>query len=56
MNLLSHPAFVGGVVDTGFIARNPDLLQPVRSSNRCVTTRLCVLVTAAPSEWADLLC
>lgn len=36
LNLLSHPEFVGGQVDTGFIARNPGLLQPVRSSNRCV--------------------
>lgn len=34
MNLLSHPEFVGGQVDTGFIARNPELLQPVQSSNR----------------------
>ena len=34
LNLLSHPEFVHGQVDTGFIARYPELLQPVWSSNR----------------------
>ncbi|TFJ84262.1 hypothetical protein NSK_004253 [Nannochloropsis salina CCMP1776] len=34
LNLLSHPDFIHGQVDTGFIARNPALLQPVWSSNR----------------------
>jgi hypothetical protein len=36
LNLLSHPDFVTGTVDTGFIARNPELLQPLQSSNRQV--------------------
>lgn len=39
MNLLSAPEFVDGQVDTGFIARNPQLLQPVQSSNRYAKER-----------------
>lgn len=34
LNVLEHPDFVDGTVDTSFIADNPHLLQPVRSSNR----------------------
>jgi hypothetical protein len=56
MNLLSHPEFVDGQVDTGFIARNPDLLQPVRSSNRCVTRAAavaCVCLLWVCGGWGD---
>ncbi|KAJ0397334.1 hypothetical protein P43SY_009284 [Pythium insidiosum] len=34
LNVLNHPDFINGVVDTGFIAANPQLLEPARSTNR----------------------
>ncbi|CAM9237187.1 unnamed protein product [Phaeothamnion confervicola] len=34
LNVLEHPDFLHGTVDTTFIASNPSLLQPVTSSNR----------------------
>ncbi|KAG2527234.1 hypothetical protein BBO99_00003551 [Phytophthora kernoviae] len=33
-NVLNHPDFIKGVVDTSFIAENPDLLEPSKSTNR----------------------
>jgi pyruvate carboxylase len=33
-NVLNHPDFIRGVVDTSFIAENPDLLKPSTSTNR----------------------
>lgn len=34
MNVLNHPDFQKGIVDTSFIAENPDLVKPTRSTNR----------------------
>lgn len=34
LNVLNHPDFVDGIVNTGFIADNPQLLAPYRSTNR----------------------
>ncbi|DAZ99854.1 TPA: hypothetical protein N0F65_008597 [Lagenidium giganteum] len=34
MNVLNHPDFVNGVVNTGFIGDNPDLVKPSSSTNR----------------------
>lgn len=34
LNVLNHPDFIKGVVDTSFIAENPDLLKPSSSTNR----------------------
>lgn len=34
LNTLTHPEFVNGVVDTSFIANNPQLLVPYHSQNR----------------------
>ncbi|KAI9907792.1 hypothetical protein PsorP6_003754 [Peronosclerospora sorghi] len=33
-NVLNHPDFIKGVVDTSFISENPDLLLPSKSTNR----------------------
>jgi pyruvate carboxylase len=34
LNVLKHPDFLEGVVDTGFIAANPHLLAPLREQDR----------------------
>lgn len=34
LNVLKHPLFLEGVVDTGFIAANPHLLDPLREQDR----------------------
>ncbi|TMW66726.1 hypothetical protein Poli38472_014038 [Pythium oligandrum] len=34
LNVLNHPDFVNGVIDTSFIAENPQMLEPSRSTNR----------------------
>ena len=34
LNVLQHPDFLNGQVDTGFIAANPDLLAPLRERDR----------------------
>lgn len=34
LNVLKHPAFLDGVVDTGFIAANPHLMAPLREQDR----------------------
>ncbi|OQR92531.1 precursor of carboxylase pyruvate carboxylase [Thraustotheca clavata] len=34
LNVLNHPDFVDGTVDTSFIADNPHLVAPTRSTNR----------------------
>jgi pyruvate carboxylase len=34
LNVLSHPQFMEGVVDTGFIGANPELLEPLREQDR----------------------
>lgn len=34
LNVLQHPDFLNGVVDTGFIAANPELLAPLRERDR----------------------
>jgi pyruvate carboxylase len=34
LNVLKHPDFLNGVIDTGFIADNPHLLAPLREKDR----------------------
>lgn len=34
LNVLQHPEFLNGVVDTGFIGANPHLIVPVREQDR----------------------
>lgn len=34
LNVLRHPDFLDGVIDTGFIASNPHLLDPLREQDR----------------------
>ena len=34
LNVLNHPAFAAGTCDTGFIARNPDLLDIKKTQDR----------------------
>lgn len=36
LNVLKHPDFVDGTVNTSFIGENPLLLAPMRVSNRWV--------------------
>jgi pyruvate carboxylase len=53
LNVLSHPDFLEGVVDTGFIAENPHLLDPLREQDRAqkVLRYLAdVIVNGTPKE------
>lgn len=53
LNVLQHPDFLDGVVDTGFIAANPHLMDPLREQDRAQKLLLYianVIVNGTPKE------
>lgn len=53
LNVLRHPDFLDGVVDTSFIAQNPDLMVPLREQDRAQRLLLyisSVIVNGTPKE------